>query len=329
MPKMSDCKSICFSIPTYKREVELKRLLLSIQASIAASSITSQYFIRIRDNDSESSNSLSVLQSYCPSANLVYSKNSTNEGARNNVWKTLVESSNMADYVILMSDDDYLLPGFVQKIVDIIYKQSPEYLVSSYFTCKASLLASSHQPGLEEVILGLTPRMSSVSTIVNNRILSGTVINSSVIDRMTSSVSSAYYCEQWYVQFLACFADQFMRVNERLLVHEVENIIYWESFSNYDDMIVCRLKGYLYACKLSAKSKQFIDTLLLISIINFPLHIILRLIFSEDWIPLSTKVKVIIMKPLRPMLYRDIKTYCSYLYKFLCKMSVNKQFVRS
>jgi len=278
---MDTYTTICFSIPTYKREQQLKRLLASIHASIITSNASDKFSIRVRDNDPDSSNSSSELKSYCPSASVFYSKNITNEGVRSNVWKTLVESSAIADYVILVSDDDYLLPNFISRITHILHSQTPEYLVTSFFTCTSSFSASPCQPGLENVILGLTSCMKEVSTIVNNRILSGTVIDSSVIKRMTNNVPPHYYCQQWYVQFLACFADRFMRINERLLVHEIDNVIYWEPYSSYKDMIVSRLKGYIYACKLSNKSKQFVDTLLLISIINFPLNIIVRLILFE------------------------------------------------
>lgn len=279
----NDNLKIAFSIATYKRESELIRLISSIYCSYSLCNQDISLSIFIRDNDCESNLSEEILSRYCPKIQLIYSKNQFNEGSRANVWRTLVKASKKADYVFLVSDDDYILPDYLEKVVSFLRKKPVEYLITNYFKQYSNLKANSKQYGLEKEFLKRFINSPKENIIISNRILTGSCFSKTVIDRMINLCDKPYYEEQWYVQFLGCFAESFYRLEEKLSIHQVLNKTYWEPYdkNKYNDMLISRIEGFALAYNLVKANKEDLSNLLLKTLINYPIWYALRILIEK------------------------------------------------
>ena len=274
---------IVFSIPTYKRELDLIRLLCSISCSLELVKDLVEISICIRDNDPNSNLSEKYLRNYCKDCYLIYTKNEFNEGARFNVWRTLVKSSQFGDYICLVSDDDYILPDFLKIVYESIRNEHVDYLVTNYYFQFPNLKASNKQYGLETPILKNKIYSPKEDIIISNRILTGTVFSKKTILKMINLCPRSFYEYQWYVQFLGCFANSYKRLDERISIHQVLNKTYWEQFDKdkYSDMVISRLEGYKYAYKLNKSGTKDLKNLILKTIINYPIWYGLKVLFDR------------------------------------------------
>lgn len=310
---------IAFSVPTYKRESELIRLVRSIYCSYSNSNQNISVSIFIRDNDPDSNLNEYLLSNICPGIDIIYSKNKLNEGARFNVWRTLVKASKVSDYVCLVSDDDYILPDFLEKVVSTLINKPVEYLITNYYMQYPDLKSSNKQLGLEREILKKFIYSPKENIIISNRILTGTCFSKDVINRMIKYCDPSYYESQWYVQFLGCFAKSFGRLEERLSIHQVLNKTYWEPYdkNKYNDMVFSRIEGYKLAYRLMKFSEKDLSNLILKTIINFPIWDGLRILFDiRSNFNYSIKYRFFIYKPFHMKILRDTKHLLNRLKNF-------------
>ena len=310
---------IAFSIPTYKRESELIRLVRSIYCSYSNSNQNISVSIFIRDNNPDSNLNEDLLSNICPGIDIIYSKNKFNEGARFNVWRTLVKASKISDYVCLVSDDDYILPDFLEKVVSYLMNKPVEYLITNYYMQYPDLKSSTKQLGLEREILKSFIYSPKENIIISNRILTGTCFSKDVINRMIKHCDTSYYESQWYVQFLGCFAKSFDRLEERLSIHQVLNKTYWEPYdkNKYNDMVISRIEGYKLAYSLMNKSEKDLSNLILKTIINYPIWYGLRILFDiRNNLHYSIKYRFFIYKPFHMEILRDSKLLFNALKNF-------------
>lgn len=298
---------IGFSIATYKRNEDLKRLIASINCSKSLSNKNIDVSIIVRDNDKNSKLTKKVLEKFAPDTSLIYSKNKQNEGGRLNVWKNLVKASNYVDYVILCSDDDYLLPDFIPQVTEHLLRYKTDYLVTNFYTQFPNLNSSYKQYGLEKPFLQKFMKNKKVDLIISNRILTGTCFSSNVIKKMVSLTPNNYYLTQNYIQYLACFSSSCARIDSKLAIHQVGNIIHWDEYDPFEDMVLNKIKGYINAYRYQNGNKKELDKLLLKSLINFPIWFGTRLIFSKLAFSWRLRINYIIFKPFHLKIIRDLK----------------------
>ena len=308
--------NIVFSIATYKRENDLKRLIGSINTSYNLIKNKISLTIVISDNNNESNLSKESLNEFLNGIKLIYKKNPKNLGARVNVWKTLVNSSDYGDYVFLVSDDDYVLPDFLPEIYNFLMNNPVEYLITNFFTQYPNLKSNNKQYGLEKPILKNFISSPKENIIITNRILTGTCYKSELIKRMVDLCPSDFYESQWYVQFLGCFANTYARMEQKLSVHQVLNQTFWEPFSKYEDMMISRLKGYQYAYKLINGNKNDLENLLLKSVINYPIWYSVKVLLDKD-IELNLNIfKFVFLKLFHLKFKRDLFLLISKLVNY-------------
>lgn len=116
-------------IPTYNRRKQLERLLTILENEIGATSIDTTIRITVSDNCSPDDTQM-MLQSHSFRDKLVVRTNSENIGALRNIWG-LYETVR-ATYVWLLSDDDILKPGSLQKILDTLVRYNPTVLTFEF-----------------------------------------------------------------------------------------------------------------------------------------------------------------------------------------------------
>ena len=109
---MNNSLLISLVIPTYNRSNYLKRCLDSI-----LSQEVDCYEIIVSDNASPD-DTQEVMQNYLQYSQIYYFRNETNLGARENIYKATKYAQ--GEYIFWLSDDDYLLPNSLLKVVDVI-----------------------------------------------------------------------------------------------------------------------------------------------------------------------------------------------------------------
>ena len=108
-------KELIFSIiiPTYNRSRYLQRCLDSILYD------TSEFYEIIVSDNASPDDTEEVIQKYLHHSQLRYFRNQTNLGARENIYKATRYAQ--GQYIFWLSDDDYLLPDTLSKIIQIIH----------------------------------------------------------------------------------------------------------------------------------------------------------------------------------------------------------------
>lgn len=114
-------KLLTIIIPTYNRALLLKKALscLMPQAKVCSKLVD----VYISDNNSTDS-TVEVVQYFRQEySNLIYHKQEKNIGASNNFLDANRRVS--TKYVALLSDDDFVLPGYITTVIDIL-KKNPD-----------------------------------------------------------------------------------------------------------------------------------------------------------------------------------------------------------
>ena len=302
-----------FAIATYKRERDLRRLISSIDASIRICDKNIKVSILIRDNDNQSKNNAKDLQNFSPLSSIHYIRNIFNEGGKNNVWKVLKEATKYGEYVVSVSDDDYILPDFFNILCKYLERRKYDYIVTNFFSQNFDFKAKKNQTGLEIPFLKNIIVSYKSDVIISNRIITGTCFTSDLIKRVTSLVDEKVYLEQFYpCQFIGCFSNNCLRINERMSIHQVGNKIFWEDYEIYKDMVLSRLEGYIKAYQFQDKKSE-LKLLLLKTILNYPIWFAFRVILTKNQIPIEVRLKFITYKVFHLKLVRDLMRLTFYL----------------
>ena len=297
---------IAISIPTYKREKDLERLVASINSSSSLADPDTNIKLFIRDNNPKSEILLETLEYLGPLLDIRYTKNKKNEGGRMNIWENLIIASEKSDLVIILSDDDYVLPDFISTISKHWQKYKTDYLVTSFYTQYPNFQSSLKQYGLEKPFLNNFFENKKIDLIISNRILSGTCLSSQLIKRMHNLCEKSFYMKQHYqTQFAGCFANSCARLDSKLVVHQVGNQIFWEDYEIFKDMIYSRIEGFIYAYKVQNGNKKELEILLLKFLINQPMWISIRLLFSKLDFSWRLRRNFFIYKPFHLKIIRD------------------------
>lgn len=117
---------LTIAIPTFNR-CELLRLTLE---SVLQQRVECMEII-VSDNASTDGTENMMIE-FCNNYDIRYIRNESNLGMDNNFLNCLLVAR--GEYVHMLSDDDILLPGAVEKIMSIIDKESPDYINLNSFT---------------------------------------------------------------------------------------------------------------------------------------------------------------------------------------------------
>ena len=117
---------LTIAIPTYNRCNLLRQTLNSV-----LSQVDSNIEILVSDNCSNDETH-EMMKEYCKTHNVRYYRNNENLGMDRNFLQCLKNAK--GEYIHLLSDDDILLPGAVDKILKLIEYEKPDYINLNSFT---------------------------------------------------------------------------------------------------------------------------------------------------------------------------------------------------
>lgn len=110
-------------IPTWNRYKSLMEQLEILKAATRKD----DFMVIVNDNDSTQKEYLAVKDFCNEQSNFEYRKNCTNLAANPNILNGFL-FCNKAEYLRILSDDDLLNPGAVEKVIDLLTKYYPDFL---------------------------------------------------------------------------------------------------------------------------------------------------------------------------------------------------------
>ncbi len=213
---------ISFAIPTYSRASELRQCLESI-----VSDPGDQYEIVVSDNASPDKTA-EVLREFSRHPAVRVLTSTANMGAERNMLRVLEESR--GDYVFCLSDDDYLVPGALDALLNALEAHPGTAVASSPLTL---LNAISGKTRVESFGIRSGLYQAGAEALENFfwrfHVWSGTVVRRDLLDldAFRAEIGRHLYSIMVLGSAAAKKAQAFF-LPTPLVVHRVGNVTHWE-----------------------------------------------------------------------------------------------------
>jgi|ERR1035437_385000 glycosyltransferase involved in cell wall biosynthesis len=225
---------VSFVVPTYNRSCELRQCLQSILSEPGG-----DYEIVVSNNASPDDTAATLKEfSYCPAVRVL--TNEINVGAERNILRLIEEAR--GDYVFCLSDDDYLVPGALDVLVNTIEANPRAGVICGALTLLNVITAKT---GVENFGIAARPYEAGAEALVNLfwrfHIFSGTVVRRDLLDLAAFRAEIGQHL--YGIMVLGGSATKkatAVFISRPIVVHRVGNITSWEY---PDDMMLNGLIG--------------------------------------------------------------------------------------
>lgn len=175
---MKDMKLLTIAIPTHNRSQYLDTNLFHLCGQLKKDE--SRLQILISDNNSTDKTSEIVNKYISRGFDITYQKNDENIGADNNFIQCFTMSK--GKYVLIMGDDDILLEGAVENILNILEKSDYGIVYLSSYPFKENFIAEKPQHNLSGYIVynDINKFIKKISYSLT--FISANIINKSLVD---------------------------------------------------------------------------------------------------------------------------------------------------
>lgn len=210
--------SIC--IPTYNRSKYLKRAIDS--CLIGKHNIK----IYVQDNNSQD-NTKSIVDSF-NDERIIYEKNKENIGAVLNIEKLLKKIE--GEYLIFLTDDDYFLPGGIEKILNFIQENNPDYfLMDTIVWLEKSKQAYNYSYSLKTGVIKRESYDEISNIFFGSHVATRCCLKKEKIDHtFREIVGRNLYPTMTYCMEMIINGASLGYIAEPIFMHIWENEIYWE-----------------------------------------------------------------------------------------------------
>lgn len=221
-------------IPTYNRKNELARAIESILGqSVLKNEVLDKIEIIVQNN-------ASTDETYCFLEEIKFTHpclkifhNDTNIQLYGNIYEIIKRAS--GKYVLYLTDDDYLVPQSLQKILTILSSTNYDFIrlnLMIYF--EKSIKSFTHRQ-LKNVVDNKTATLEeTVQILTSLHILSGNIFRREKIPIELVEEAKNDDNQKWfnYLVIPLTMMDNFLFFPEALIVHTWENEVYWEDNSS-------------------------------------------------------------------------------------------------
>lgn len=246
MPKL-----LQFCIPTYKRPETLRRCIKSIVEQTEQYELSAFVSIYVA-NDHSPDNTASALVEFAPVAYFDAVTRDRNLGMNANIKSMLLESKSTSDFQFIITDDDFLQPDVLPKIVEFlnVWKTNgidtpaiwtPRY---SYTEDNELYLISCRSFGQNKLLQ--PSAINAGRYMVNGFILSGLIVRAQKIDFefWETYIENAYFPMIFFGDLLIRKGAFYWNMN--VVHHTVLNKCHWESWGKNDLIIeIKKVSDYL------------------------------------------------------------------------------------
>lgn len=198
--KLDFIPKVTFAIPTFRRSTLLKETI----DSVLKQNDYDNYDIIIVDNNPERGCETEQLMNSFYDKRVSYYKNSENIGMAGN-WNRLFELA-VGEYVVMLHDDDLLLPSFLQKVMMIIDRNPNIHIL------KPSFYTFYHK--FQERDLNKLPKLSNKVTKINLfSFYSGNVLGApvGVVFKKNTILEFGGFNQDFYPSIDYCFFASFCK----------------------------------------------------------------------------------------------------------------------
>jgi glycosyltransferase involved in cell wall biosynthesis len=234
-----------FLIPAYKRFDGAVNAAESIARQIRAHSFDECVTIRIVDDGSPDfsceymTEALAEWKDY-----ILIEANHTNKGMSLNIYDMVASST--SEFCTILTDDDWLFPGALPKIIDCLARVADNASIGGIFTPRYSYLEDGSlycvvcQPFKREKILPPGP-VNSLRYCHNGFILTGFMFRPSLMAKTEwrENIGNSFFP---VINFWAILsANSILFVNRNWFQHTVLNVCHWEAWGDGPNAQRCRL----------------------------------------------------------------------------------------
>jgi glycosyltransferase involved in cell wall biosynthesis len=215
---------ISIVVPTYNRSKYLQRCLDSILSQ------DGKYYEVIVSDNASPDNTQELMENYLNDSRIHYYRNTTNLGVRENVYKATGYAQ--GQYIFWLTDDDYLLPNALSKVVEIINSNSEiGYIYSPFSTLddRDGKIIGKYENFSQDILL-----KSGIETIAQvlpaTWVFSRQILKKEFIDW---TVWEKYKKNSYFMTILVgriLLKSPAYYIASELIVHTWYNPIYWEEF---------------------------------------------------------------------------------------------------
>ena len=237
-------------IPTYNRAKYLERCLESILSHQG-----DYYEVIVSDNASPDSTE-EIIQKYLSDSRISYYRNEKNLGARENIYKATGYAR--GEYVFWLSDDDYLLPNALSKVIAVIEAHpSVGYIYSPVVTVddrNGKLYSRRDDFDFDKLIdmgLGQLTIVMSSAWVFSRQVLKREFIDWKL---WRNNIDNAYI-------MIILVGSIFLKhpayyISDDLVMHTWFNQLYWDEFGSNTLAIRIRTKWDCLQCMKIVLSNQ-------------------------------------------------------------------------
>lgn len=230
--------SIC--IPTYNRAKYLRRAIASCIYECK------KYGVRIYIQNNASTDCTEDVIKEFDEDIIEYECNDHNVGAIKNVNK-LIDKAN-SKYVFMLTDDDYLLPGAIKRILDFIQSNEIDFFSSDmgvYFEKSKKMHISSSCNKT-----GILTNEESVDVYINSCILTRCCFKKKSLTNWRMDLrNSNVYPHKVAIMDMIIHGKKIGYIAEPLVMHTWENQIYWDV--DFDKNKGVRFEELIDDCRLA------------------------------------------------------------------------------
>lgn len=222
-------------IPTYNRTgggiLELPRAVDSILGQNYDNKFDDKIEIIIRDNAStdDTSTYLENLKKKNHKIIKIF-RNKENIRIYGNIVESIKDAS--GEYILYLSDDDYLMPQSLEKIIPFIENNNYDFIrLNLIVYYEKSNFAYSLIDGIKKVVdnSNATP-LEKTTILMHTQTLSGNILRRDKIDIKALEKIKEDKAKRWYVHMYitARMMENFAYLPYAYIVHTWENEIYWD-----------------------------------------------------------------------------------------------------
>jgi glycosyltransferase involved in cell wall biosynthesis len=229
-------------VGTYNRADDLDRCIASVLAQPG-----DDFEILVGD-DGSPDHTPEVIQRHSHDLRLRTYRNPVNLGMQGNMFKVVYESR--GEFVFILTDDDYMLPGALAKVADVI-RQHPDvgYILSDLPTVdeRTGKVVNLHrtfrqsqynQPGLESVA-----QIAGSAWVLSRQVLRRDWIDWATWQQFQINIFFPIIVAG---RMLLCAPSYYLA--ENLVMHTWFNKVHWEAFGPNDLQIEFKLAADRYQC---------------------------------------------------------------------------------
>ena len=207
---------ITFAVPTYNRADYLQRCINSI-LQYRGKNIE----VIVQDNASPD-NTQAVVEEFLDDNRIQYYRNETNVGGKKNINSIMKKGK--GEYVFILTDDDFLVTGGVEKLILFIKEHQPDCFKTDLIMWKEKSKTAINYSYSKDSVIHSTPQQAA-QIFLSSHIITGLCFKRNLLDfNYLDDHIENYYPSMMITGF---FGNRLSYISDLIAIHTWENDVFW------------------------------------------------------------------------------------------------------